>query len=1088
MNSLQDLNDGFDAIEFTDPRTANVLFSQTPQNGTQNVLEGQTYSLYVGTEITDIINYQDCAVTYTVNVSAITGATVEWATLPAYMTVTNASTGIYVVSGFRVVSDWTAARQPNINLPDVVNGTFTVSATINYLTTSKSWTITTNIQNVNEWTTQPTTFWFNTGTNLITGTPNLTPANTSNWSVTVTPSVGSYVTSLSTNGTGGVSVWNNTSKVLSIVGTNTQINSHLNSLTMVTNGEINAHMTFLYTAISVSDGSTDLVSQQIRSTVIRYLGVVSAFTYNEDTATLITGAPQITDVETTSGGYFIQIVPSSTVFVRTMSSSGTLGGTVTFNSSTKRLNITGTKTQVNDHLTKITMTPGGDVANGFTLDYTVTNPIGAVQTKTQTVNFGVQHDEVSNINITRTYVNNVVGNIFATSTPQITDLDNDSTFTISLSVPVGVGTFSAPGTTTSRTWTYTGTKTQINNLFSQISFNPTSGYFLNTTITYNQSKIFGGSSVQQLTNYSIPLNGPRVAFDTVNATNQSINTTEGATHSVPVGINVIGVNDFGTTTPIYTIDLSAMPGSTVVWPTIPEGCSVTSPSANIYRINGITGATVWNQIKSPTVNLNNYSTGSLNYTSTVSWSGPSAGSVAWTVAMTITDINLITTPVEASFYELNNFKVYGTPQVVDSGSQSTNNIRVTVTPSIAYNISDITSTGIGGTISFNNTSKILTIEGTLAQVNNRLANLQATVVTTLPFTFTYTARNLTTNETQTVVQDVVSAVVNWSQSRTYIGNSVNSLYLTNTPILRDKSSTSIDVIFSTTDGFYTYDNQLIRQTEFTLSGTDSFISANISKVKFAPSKNLTTTANYTVTIQKTISGQVIPCTILNLTVGYSGSSQNLLPNLYSYTSPGNFTFTPSQKDFIYANWGTNAVQTYIIGGGGGGSGTSPGYGGGGGGGGGFQFEIFSNISQDYVLIIGSGGGISGAGQSTQAFGVTVGGGGAGNGGNGGNSGSPQSNSGASAYIIAPSPTVNAPGGGGGAGSSTTTSNGGAGVSVFAFGYSTVCAGGQGRSQNDSVYGRPTNPGQGGSGRVNNDSVFIGEPGGHGAVLIQINMS
>ena len=1087
MNSLQDLNNGFEPVEFTDPRTASVTFNTSLGNGTQNVLEGQSYSLYVAREITDIINYQDANVRYRVNVSAITGATVSWPTLPTYMTITNPSAGQYTVSGIRTVEDWALVRSPTVNLPDIINGTFTVTATIDYFSTSTGWSITTNIQNVNEWSAT-TVFWFNTGSNLITGVPNLSAGNVAAWTVTVSPSTGSYVASLATNGSGGASVWNDSAKVLTIVGTNTQINSHLNSITMVTNGAINAHMTFTYTATAISDGSSDQTVQQIRSNLIRYLGPVSAFTYNEDTATLITGAPQITDVETTSGGYFLQIIPSNSVLVRTMASSGTLGGTVTFNNTTKRLSIVGTKAQVNDHLTKITITPSGDVAVGFTLDYTVINPQSATQTKTQTVNFGTQHDEVSNINITRTYVNNVVANIFATSTPQITDLDNDSTYTITLTVPVGVGTFSAPGTTTSRTWTYTGTKTQVNNLFSQISFNPTSGQFENTTITYNQSKIFGGSSVQQLTNYSIPLNGPRVAFDTVNATNQSINTTEGATHSVPVGINVIGVNDFGTTTPIYTIDLTQAPGSTVTWPTIPSGCSVTNPSANIYVINGITGATVWNQIKSPTINLNNYSTGAVNYTATVSWSGPSAGSLGWSVTMNITNVNLISTPVEASFYDINNFKVYGTPQITDSGSQSTNNMRVTVTPSISSNISQITSTGTGGTISFNNTTKVLTIEGTLAQVNNRLANLQATVLTTLSFTLTYTATNLTSNETQTVSQDVVYALVNWVISRSYVGNSVNSFYLNSPPIVRDKSSSNIDVIFETTDGFWTYDNQNIRQSDFVFSGSDTGISANLSKLKFAPNKNITSTANYTVRIQKTINSQTVNCITLNLTIAYAGTSENLLPTQYSYTSPGNFTFNFTQKEFIYSNVGTNAFEVYVIGGGGGGSGTNTGYGGGGGGGGGLQFQIFDTMGTNETLIIGSGGGISGAGQSTTAFGLTAGGGGAGISGNGGNSGSPQSNSGATAYIIAPSPTVNAPGGGGGAGSSTTTSNGGAGVSVFAFGYSTVCAGGQGRSQNDSVYGRPTNPGQGGSGRVNNDSVFIGEPGGHGAVLIQVNMS
>ena len=758
MNSLQDLNDGFDTIEFTDPRTAAVTFSTSQGNGTQNVLEGQSYSLYVAREITDIINYQDCAVTYRVNVSAIAGATVEWPSLPGYMSIANSTPGVYVVSGFRTASDWTVARQPTVNLPDVVNGTYTVTATINYLNTSTGWSITTNIQNVAEWTA-PTTFWFSTGSNVITGQPNLSAGNTSLWTVTVTPSVGSYVTTLSTNGSGGVSSWNNTTKVLTILGTNTQINSHLNSITMVTNGEINAHMTFAYLATANSDGSTDLVTQNVRSSVIRYLGVVSSFTYNEDTPVLITGAPQVTDIETTSGGYFVQVVPNVAVYVSGLTSTSTLGGTSTFNNSTKRLTIVGTKAQVNDHLTKITMTPGPDVVIGFTLSYTVTNPFGATQTKTQTVNFGTQHDEIVNITATRTFINGQANSIFASDTPQITDLDTTNPqYTISMSVPTGVGTFSAPGTTTSRTWTYTGTRTQVNNLFSQIVFTPATGVFANTVITYSQIKTMaGGSTVQQLVNYSITLNGPRVAFDTQTPQNQFVTTTEGATHSVPVGANVVGVNDFTVTTPIYTIDLTAVPGSTVTWPVIPSGCSVTIPSADIYRINGITNATVWNQVRSPTVTLNNYSNGTLNYTATVSWSGPLAGSRNWNVAMTISDVSPFTSASSFVYSSGTTNLITGNPTIVDPGAQ-TPTWTVVVTPSRIEAITSLTSTGSGGTSTANSTTKVLTITGTTAQVNSHLNNMTLTVPTGKEITYTlgYVATSSVGSETASIFQSLSS--------------------------------------------------------------------------------------------------------------------------------------------------------------------------------------------------------------------------------------------------------------------------------------------------------------------------------------------
>ena len=789
MNSLQDLNDGFDVIEFADPRTANVLFGSSTGNGTQNVQEGQSYPLYVAIDITDIINYQDCAVTYRVDVSPIAGATVSWPTLPGYMSIANTTPGVYVVSGFRSAADWSVARQPTVNLPDVIFGTYTVTATINYLNTSIGWNITTNIQNIAEWTA-PTTFWFSTGSNLIAGVPNLSAANTSNWAITVTPSVGSYVTSLSTNGTGGISIWNNTTKVLTIEGTNNQINSHLNSLTMITNGEINDHMTFAYLATAYSNGATDLVTQAVRSSVIRYLGTVSAFTYNEDTPVIITGAPQITDVETVGGGYFVQIVPNVTSYVSSLSSTSALGGTSTFNNSTKRLSIVGTKAQVNDHLTKITMTPGSDVAIEFTLSYTVTNPLGAVQTKAQPVNIGAQHDEVSNITLTRTYTSVAANPIFGTNTPVITDLDTTNPqYTISLTVPTGVGTFSAPGTTTSRTWTYTGTRSQVNVLFANITFTPASGYFLDNTITYSQTKtISGGSTVQQLTNQEITLLGPRVAFNTATPVNQNVTTSEGGQHSVPVGINIVNVSNFSTTLPVYTIDLTSVPGSTVTWTTIPAGCSVTNPSPDIYRINGISSSTIWNQIRSPLITLNNYSNGSIPYTATVSWSGPYPGSTSWTVNMNITDVAPFS-GVSTFTYSMNGSNVLtGQPTLVDSGSQSpTWTVQVTCSrPSL---ISNMTTLGSGGTVSY--TNNMLSIQGTVSEVNSHLSTIRLAVNNlNLTAKLIYNAANTTTNETGFIEQNLINTqtfLLNQTRSNTTLASGTVEKLITGGPLINDSN-------------------------------------------------------------------------------------------------------------------------------------------------------------------------------------------------------------------------------------------------------------------------------------------------------------
>jgi hypothetical protein len=85
----------------------------------------------------------------------------------------------------------------------------------------------------------------------------------------------------------------------------------------------------------------------------------------------------------------------------------------------------------------------------------------------------------------RTYLSNVVNNIFATSTPIINDPVAGVTYTITLSSPNGEF-----GTTTTAftTYSFTGTISQINTNWSNIRFFPTKDFTGNTTFTYTQSK------------------------------------------------------------------------------------------------------------------------------------------------------------------------------------------------------------------------------------------------------------------------------------------------------------------------------------------------------------------------------------------------------------------------------------------------------------------------------------------------------------------------------------------------------------------------------------------------------------------------
>lgn len=495
MNSLNDLNNYSIEVTYSDDRAPFVEFDKTtPDNQSQVINEGETIIASLGIEILDIVGYASTLVNYTIDVSAVAGTIVTWPTIPPGCTVTNPSTDVYRISGINSQAIWDQIKYPIIITPADYTGSFNYTSTINYFTTlDKTWTTTLAITNVIEWsTTNPADFYFvPNSANSIVGAPTLTDVGnpTPSWIITVTPSNPNYVTTMSTTGTGGSSSFNATTKVLTVTGTNAQINSRLSTLSITTISGVEDSFTLTYRATNIQYGFSDSVIQTLRSTLIRYLSKVGANqVYAEDTPALelTNTSPLVTDLENTSGGnYTVTVGPEFLGAVTIISSAGT-GGSTTWNNVAKVYTITGTKAQVNSHLTSLTVTIAADYTTDFNLTYVVTTPGTFTQTKNQFFDNVAVHPEVQNITLTRDYVPATTTSIFATNTPVLSDLDSVPNFTITLTCTKGV--FNAPGTTSSSNWTYTGTKAQINALFSQITFTPNSGIDTSDTATYTQSK------------------------------------------------------------------------------------------------------------------------------------------------------------------------------------------------------------------------------------------------------------------------------------------------------------------------------------------------------------------------------------------------------------------------------------------------------------------------------------------------------------------------------------------------------------------------------------------------------------------------
>jgi hypothetical protein len=335
MNSFQDLNaySAASTIEFTDNRPSNVLFdlSTVPTPTPVNIFEGENHNVPYTVNITDIINYQACTIIYKVDVSGFpAGTTVEWPSYPAYMTATNAA-GVYSITGFKTPTDWLTVRSPVVNIPDDIAGTYVYPVSIVYffgtVETTKSWNVTVNITAVDEMSASTVFDFFASTTSTITGTPLIIDADVAKtYTLTITPSVTGSVTTLSSSGTGGTSTFNGTTKVLTLVGTKTQVNSHLAAISFASSSSTN-DLTLTYLLTNNLNAVTDTKYQTLRCLDLLYLGNtrVSSIYYNEDTIKNVQGGPLITDsAYDGSGTYTMTVTPSTTAAVSTMSTTGYL--------------------------------------------------------------------------------------------------------------------------------------------------------------------------------------------------------------------------------------------------------------------------------------------------------------------------------------------------------------------------------------------------------------------------------------------------------------------------------------------------------------------------------------------------------------------------------------------------------------------------------------------------------------------------------------------------------------------------------------------------------------------------------------------
>lgn len=365
MSSLTQLNSySNNTITFTDNRPPDIKLTWPNAKDLQFTIETGTFTVQRNIDIEEIIKPESALVEYEIDVSSLAGAVVNWATTPSGCNIIS-SGGVYIMKGIDSVSDWEIVRAPLITIPNLFQGSFFYTVTIrwnsdagiqeedwqvgNYIPVSNCIVNTTLSASANRFRSTPASiagyFGFagalsNAGfsgptkfnflkatTQTITGTPSIIlegQVGTEIWTVTVTPSVTSVVSTMSSTGSGGTSSFNNSTKVLTLVGTQSQVNSRLSNISLTTTS-VKSDLNLLYQGANNTPSANYSVQQALNCLNLDYLTEPrGSATYTTNVATNIgLAGPQIYDIDYTGNGlYTLTLVPAVTSQVQAITSTG----------------------------------------------------------------------------------------------------------------------------------------------------------------------------------------------------------------------------------------------------------------------------------------------------------------------------------------------------------------------------------------------------------------------------------------------------------------------------------------------------------------------------------------------------------------------------------------------------------------------------------------------------------------------------------------------------------------------------------------------------------------------------------------------
>lgn len=242
MNSLTDLNNySTELVTYADTRDTNVIFNlSTAVDQPLTVNENSSHLIPKGIEIVEIINYNQANVYIELDFTNIPGSVnFLYNTLPFGVSIVETATNVFKISPivsyatFDEIMDNVRVQMP-FNLNGYYPYTVKIYYTLNAILLNKTWDVLLTIAPIQyladavDYTYVPNRTVALAATSITADTEEFNPT----WTLTITPSVPATIDTITSAGTGGTTDFNPTTKVFSITGNKTEVNSHLASITV----------------------------------------------------------------------------------------------------------------------------------------------------------------------------------------------------------------------------------------------------------------------------------------------------------------------------------------------------------------------------------------------------------------------------------------------------------------------------------------------------------------------------------------------------------------------------------------------------------------------------------------------------------------------------------------------------------------------------------------------------------------------------------------------------------------------------------------------------------------------------------------